>query len=174
MCKDAHTHIFIYLYTYAHMHTQRHTHLKSKCLSKDWCSKRLSSLSCWLRKVYLPNQKSGNINLIYNWGTRQDTWNWICPRKPRVVSRHNNVAKPDFHSFTVCERHHKPFIDFSKRRNKKKMYQLNMKSGHPILSYKHGQWACQTLKGSAVLNITNKKSAKHWQVRPLNSKIRKS
>lgn len=72
------------------------------------------------------------------------------------------MAKLDFHSFNLFERHHKPFIDFSKRRNKeKKMYQLNIKPGHPISITNLGIGPARLSMGSAVINIKkeNKENA---------------
>lgn len=53
------------------------------------------------------------------------------------------MAKTDFHSFGLLERHHKPFIDLSRRRNKGK----NMPVDHEVkpsnLIYTLGQWAAR-------------------------------
>lgn len=64
------------------------------------------------------------------------------------------MAKLDFHSFNLFERHRKSFIDFSKRRNKgEKMYQLNIKLGHPISITNLGIGPPGLSMGSAELNI---------------------
>lgn len=78
------------------------------------------------------------------------------PENPRVFSCHNDMAKPDFHSWNLFWKASKTiYWFFSKRRIElKKNVPTENEVRSCSFSYKFGHWACHTLSlDSAILII---------------------